>query len=260
MRHLAELRSRYADRIWTRVDYIGSGADVWRLGGRRDLFVKVGDPSVAREADRFVWLETQGIPTAEVVEAGTDGDRSWLVTVAVPGRPASGPWPEADLDAVVDAIADVTRRLHALRIDDCPFDRSLRHSIADARRAAARHEVDLDDLDDERVGVTAVQLLAQLEATRPLTEDLVVCHGDLCLPNVIVDPHTQDVTGLIDVGRLGVADRYADLALMERSLGRDSRNDQFGPVRADRFLAAADGERQPDQSKLAFYRLLDEFF
>ncbi len=44
--------------------------------------------------------------------------------------------------------------------------------------------------------------------------DMVVCHGDPCMPNFMVDPKTLQCTGLIDLGRLGTADRYADLALM----------------------------------------------
>lgn len=46
------------------------------------------------------------------------------------------------------------------------------------------------------------------------SDDMVVCHGDPCMPNFMVDPKTLQCTGLIDLGRLGTADRYADLALM----------------------------------------------
>ena len=49
-------------------------------------------------------------------------------------------------------------------------------------------------------------------------EVLAVTHGDWCLPNVVVDPEKLTVTGLLDTGRMGRADRYTDLALMNRSL------------------------------------------
>ena len=106
---------------------------------------------------------------------------------------------------------------------------------------------DLDDLDEERRGWTLDRLVAELLATRPADEDLVVCHGDLTLDNVLFDPDTGRATGLIDAGRLGVADRWMDLALATRSLG---------PA-ADRYLARYG--IAPDPAKLAFYRLLDEF-
>jgi kanamycin kinase len=147
-------------------------------------------------------------------------------------------------------IAGLTRRLHALPVEGCPFDRTLARSVPAAQAAVADGHVDLDDLDDEHRGWTNDQLLANLAATTPTTEDLVVCHGDLSLPNLIVDARTSTVTGVIDLGRLGIADRYADLALITRDLD---------PSQAHRFLAAY-GAASPDVSRLAFYRLLDEFF
>jgi aminoglycoside 3'-phosphotransferase-1 len=69
---------------------------------------------------------------------------------------------------------------------------------------------------------------------------------------VLIDA-TGVVTGCIDVGRLGVADRYQDIAILWQNLR------EFGDDAAARFLAgygiaALDGER------LEFHRCLDELF
>src|SRR2546426_1142069 len=69
-------------------------------------------------------------------------------------------------------------------------------------------------LTDEWRAVEPTSLLDRVVALRPYIEsaavdDLVCCHGDACLPNVFFDPTTLEVTGLIDVGRLGIADRYS---------------------------------------------------
>ena len=230
-----------------------SGEQVWRLHGPSELYVKVG-PTTADEAARLVWLAARGLPVAEVVDA-RDG---YLVTRALAGVPASDPWPAHARARVVDAIADITRRLHALDVGTCPFDRTLTVTVGEAKLAAHDGRVALDDVDAERAGWSAAQLVAELDRTRPATEDLVVCHGDLSLPNVLIDPQTLEVTGLVDLSRLGVADRYVDLAIATRSMALHPANTQFGPAMAQHFLDRY-GVPEPDQDKIAFYRLLDEF-
>ena len=64
------------------------------------------------------------------------------------------------------------------------------------------------------------------------------------MPNFMVDPKTLQCTGLIDLGRLGTADRYADLALMIAE-------------RAFAVLFNVLGIEAPDRERLAFYLRLD---
>jgi kanamycin kinase len=112
------------------------------------------------------------------------------------------------------------------------------------------------DLDQERPGRSRDDLVAELMATRPSSEDLVVCHGDLSLPNVVFDPDTYAVAGLVDAGRLGVADRWVDLAIATRSM-TSRLNAQYGPGTMERFLARYGIPF--DRAKCDFYRLMDEF-
>lgn len=249
----AELQSRFARHEWTAITTGKSGSSVWRLDGPSLLYVKHGR-DVADEVERLHWLAQHDIPVPKVVDVGTD----WLVTTALSGRPAHEPWPAADRNRVVDAVADLTKQLHALPVDACPFDHTLAVAVPAAFANAREGRVDLDDLDDDRAGWSAAELIAALAAAEPPEEDLVVGHGDLCLPNVLINPHTLRATGFVDVGRAGRADRYNDLAIITRSLGADGRNAQFGPDAADRFLIRYGAPR--DDDRFAFYRLLDEFF
>lgn len=41
-----------------------------------------------------------------------------------------------------------------------------------------------------------------LEELKPTGEDLVVCHGDHCFPNVVIE---GEVTAYLDLGELAVA-------------------------------------------------------
>lgn len=65
-------------------------------------------------------------------------------------------------------------------------------------------------------------------------EDPVVCHGDYMLPNVILDPKTLEVTGVVDVGTLAIGPRTRDIDDMVWSLA-GGLNPQYGQAYADRF-------------------------
>lgn len=239
--------------MWERVTGGLSGAAVFR---GRGVYRKV-TPDAGVEAATLTWLRDHGVPVADVVDVGPD----WLVTREIAGRTAADAWPPDQRGRVVDALADVTRALHALPLVECPFDRSLAAAALEARAAVASGSIDVADLDEERLGWTPDALLAELNERLPdmlAREVLVVTHGDWCLPNVVLDPDTVTIVGLLDTGRAGRADRYTDLALMDRSLRSDTRNPQYGSDFADRYLARC-GHDAVDYDKLDFYRLLDEF-
>lgn len=181
---------------------------------------------------------------------------------AVPGAPVSDLRDDAAARAA-DSLADFLAELHEVPTDACPFDRWLAVTVPLARLRTDAGEVDEDDFDDERAGHSAEQVLAELlerrgRAAESEPDDLVVCHGDACLPNFLADPDSGHVIGIVDVGRLSVADRHLDLALATRSLGAVELNPAYGPDAAAAFLARY--PKVADPYRLDFYRLLDEFF
>jgi aminoglycoside 3'-phosphotransferase II len=62
------------------------------------------------------------------------------------------------------------------------------------------------------------------------------------------------VSGLVDCGNAGIADRYQDLALCARSVA-----DNLGPEWVPALFARY-GVEHVDEQKVAYYQLLDEFF
>jgi kanamycin kinase/streptomycin 3"-kinase/aminoglycoside 3'-phosphotransferase-2 len=180
----------------------------------------------------------------------------------VPGVPLSD-LAEASVEAAARSLGQFLARLHARDPHACPFERWLAVTVPLARVHADEGTVDEDDFDAEREGRSADHLHQDLLERRPRAEelepsDLVVCHGDACLPNFLADPETIEITGMVDVSRLGVADRHLDLALATRSATDTSLNPAWGPDAAQALLAAYG--RPADPWRLDFYRLLDEFF
>ena len=82
----------------------------------------------------------------------------------------------------------------------------------------------------------------------PPVDRLVVCHGDPCVPNTLLDVDGT-VTGHVDLGALGVADRWADLAVASWSTVWN-----FGPGYEVPLLAAYGVEADP--VRMDYYRAL----
>jgi aminoglycoside 3'-phosphotransferase-2 len=249
-------QARLAGATFTRQTIGCSDAAVFRVerAGGETLFVKT-EPlaplgELPGEATRLRWLGAQGVPCPAVLDEARGARRHWLLTSALPGRDLASS-PGLSAQAVVDLAADALRALHGLDPAACPFDHRSARRIAAARARLDAGLVDASDFDDERAGRSARDAFAELLATRPGHEDLVVTHGDACLPNLIAADGRFG--GFVDCGRLGVADRHQDLALAARSIG-----DGLGEVWVDAFFRRYGGAIDP--GRLAFYRLLDEFF
>lgn len=86
----------------------------------------------------------------------------------------------------------------------------------------------------------------------PPDDRLVVCHGDACMSNTLIGPDGA-WSAHVDMGRLGVADRWADI-----SVGYDNTVWNVGPGYQDLFLEAYGVD--PDVDRLRYYRELNEIY
>ena len=250
-------------RSFERVTIGESGAGVWRctMDGASPVYLKVAsagaDCRLDQEADRLRWMKEHDVPVPAVSDYGRIGTTEYLVLEEVPGTAASDSRWTLLLPEVIAALGRGLARLHQTKTDDCPFDQRIARQIDAARERVAAGRVREDDFDESRAGRRATDLLGELLSTVPATEDLVFTHGDFCLPNVILDRgHTGqvEIAGLIDCERAGLADRHQDVALAVRSIMHN-----FGSNYVVPFLQAY-GLPHPDEDKLRFFTLLDEFF
>lgn len=237
----------------------GSRAQVYRLWDAAQVisFLKVeardAATTLAADVARLRWL-TDRLPAPQVLAYHEDEQCCYLLTSVVPGTDTATLSERADTDIaqLVRLLATGLRQVHAVAITDCPFDARLAQALAQVQQRVALGLVDERAIGGPWSGRTVPDLLAELLATQPLQEDLVFTHGDACLPNLLVEGNR--VSGFVDLGRAGVGDRYRDLALAQRSLIRNC-----GAPWVPLFFAEY-GLPQPDQAKLTFYQLLDEFF
>lgn len=242
-----------ADARWTEIDLGESGGRVFRIGAH--AFLKYGEgpvrDDIVAEHARLAWLQGR-IAAPRVLHFSETAGAAWLLSAALPGQMAETLLDARprDRDRIVDAMAGFLRQLHALAVAECPFDASHPVRLAQARRNIDAGRVAEGDFDDERAGWTAEQVWEALRAGTPPRFDRVVTHGDFSTGNIFLDADCR-VTGILDVGRLGVADRYQDLAILWNNLEEYDLGAR---------LFAAYGEAEPDTARLRYHLLLDELF
>ena len=147
--------------------------------------------------------------------SGSDsgGDIAWMHTAGLSARSAVDPQWVAQPVVAARAIGAGLRLLHdSLPVADCPFGRP-----------------------------------SWVPADAPPADRQVVCHGDACAPNTLIGDDGR-CAGHVDVGDLGVADRWSDLAVATLSLGWNY------PTIHEDVLFEAYGVA-PDRERIAYYRL-----
>jgi kanamycin kinase len=185
------------------------GGVTFRMDGGRE-YVKVAPPDWAHhlvaEAERLTWA-ARFVRVPRVLGAG-DG---WLHTAGLAGRSAVDARWVAEPRTAARAIGAGLRLLHdGLPVDGCPFGPP--PWVTDAL---------------------------------PI-DRLVVCHGDACAPNTLIDDDGR-CCAHVDLGDLGVADRWADLAVATLSLAWNYR----GSWEDELFDAYG---VEPDATRIEYYR------
>ena len=253
------LQALLARGAWQTISTGASGAQVFRII-RPDApacYLKMAVPPLQEELlaekERLEWLQGR-LPVPETIAFSTDGRRAYLLLSEIPGLEACDATFAQEITTVVRLLAEGLRLIHRVEIVHCPFDQRLTSKIAQARKRVAAGLVDVSDFDEQRKGKRADELFELLLASRPDVEEVVFTHGDYCLPNILIDPSAASISGFIDWGRAGIADRYQDLALAARSLTYN-----FGPGWEPLFWEAY-GLQTVDPARIEFYQLLDEFF
>ncbi|QCR19583.1 phosphotransferase [Agrococcus sp. SGAir0287] len=186
-----------------------------------------GGPRLAAEAQRLRWLVARH-PAPLVRHHGIVDDGELLVTEALPGDGAASARWLREPETAVRAIAEGLRRLHALPPEDCPWRWLPADRIRSARAASGTVPASLEDA--------------------PSIDRLVVGHGDACAPNTLLDAHGAFLA-TVDVGRLGLADRWSDLAVASMSLEWN-----YGAGLEPLFWRSYGVE--PDATRVAYYRAL----
>lgn len=228
------------------------GGVTFEIGGPgRRRFVKwaprASGSQLTAEAAKMAWAG-DFISVPRVLSWGGDRAGWWIVTAALAGQMAVTARWKAEPWTAVTAIGEGLRAMHeTLPAGRCPFSWEAGPRLRDIRDRAGRGQLDPAQWHPDHHGLSvgsALRLLADV----PPVERLVVCHGDACAPNTLLAGNGR-CSGHVDLGALGVADRWADLAVATWSVRWN-----FGPGWEAALLDAYGVAPDPDRTR--YYRLL----
>ena len=222
--------------------------------------------SVCEESEREMqimqWLNGK-IPVPKVLCSEQKNGKSYLLMTKLPGKMSCDAEYMRCPEVLAQALADGLKMLWSVDISACPHSAELDEKLRMAKYNVEHGLVDVDNVEPDTFGPNGFEnpqaLLEWLIANRP-EEELVFSHGDYCLPNVLL----QDgkVSGFLDLGRAGVADKYQDIALCYRSFlhNYDGKygGGNYGDVNPEIVFEKLG--IKPDWEKIRYYILLDELF
>lgn len=229
-----------------------------------DMILKIQECSEESENElrMMKWLQGK-LPVPCILQEEKVDKIQYLLMSRMPGEMSCAESYMDREDALTGLLAEGLKMLWSVDITDCPYNNTLEQKLRQARNRVEQGLCDMENVQEDTYGENGFKdpsdLLAWLETHRP-AEDPVLAHGDYCLPNVFLQE--DKVSGFIDLGRCGVADRYQDIALCYRSLLNNYSGayggkvyPTFHPERLFEELGLA-----PDWEKVRYYILLDELF
>lgn len=228
-----------------------------------DMVLKTRPMSESIFAEISVMCSLEGVlPLPHLIYHGVCEGVSYLLTERAKGVMACDKFYMQHPDLLMPVLAESLKALWSVDVRKCPRERSLDTELKEARARVEAGLVDTSLCHPSTFGEGGFEspyaLLEWLERNKP-AQELCVSHGDLCLPNIIING--DKLSALIDIGDMGVADKWRDISLLYRSL-KHNADGTFGKV-----YSGIDAESlfdligvKKDEEKLRYYLLLDELF
>lgn len=214
----------------------------------------------ANELNMMRWLHGK-LPVPEVLAADMVDDTRYLLMSRITGNNLCADFILDDQERLADLVAKGLQQMWAVDITGCPTDRSLDAKFLEIETGIRNGSITMEQArQEETYGPSGfkspAELFDWLVKHRP-QEELVLSHGDFCLPNILCSSH--GLTGFIDLGCAGVADKWVDIEMVLWSMWANSTG-QFGGKKRDfdRQNLFAALNMQPDEDKLRYYSLLNE--
>lgn len=166
------------------------------------------------EASRTRWAH-EHLPAPNHARAIRLPGFSMLITRTLEGRPSHKYIEVLPPTAILSGLASAIKLMRSTEATDFPFtpphwttEQGIEENFKRLSTSKTKHR----ELHPDFAGRTR-QELHDIVSSGPASSEKTLTHGDLCMPNVLLDGRAA-LTGIVDLGGLHVGDPDFDLAIM----------------------------------------------
>ena len=203
------------------------------------------------EFEKLKWLQGK-LSVPKIILYDVSDNTEYLITESVQGEMVCSDYYINNPDVGIKVIADAFNNIYSVDIKNCPFDVAIDYKLSIIENNVKNKLIKEQDLKKETLEKygSLDNILKYLKENK-FYDGLCFSHGDTSLPNIFA--YNNKFSGFIDVGECGLADKWFDLAICEKSIKRN-----YG----EEFISKFYNELQiiPDRNKIDYYLLMMELY
>ena len=232
-----------------------------------DMVLKVQKQiNEARNEYHIAQKVSNDVPVPKIIEYAEENDFSYTLMSRIKGKMLCDDEILRNPKLLIKLLSEGLKLLWSVDISDCKIDdvSNINQRLKVARYNVENNLIDVNNVMPDTFGPNGFEtpkaLLDWLENNIPDVEP-VFSHGDYCMENIFTI--NNRISGFIDLGKSGIADRWQDLAICIRELDGVFSNEyvkdfDYSKYSSDLLLNELGIKR--DNDKLKYYMLLDELF
>lgn len=215
-------------------------------------FMKISSRgNLTSEYEKLKWLQGK-LSVPKIVLYDCTEDTEYLITEAIGGEMICSEYYLNNPDIGISVIIEAFKQINDVDIKDCPFNTSIDYKLELVENNVKNNLIRIEDLREETLKkFGSLENIVKFLKDNKFNDEYCFSHGDVSLPNIFAIDNK--FVGFIDVGECGIADKWFDLAICEKSIRRN-----YGEKYISKFYKELN--IIPDRDKIDYYLLMMELY
>ncbi len=230
-----------------------SDSQVFKIEKNNKLyFIKISSKgNLTSEYEKLKWLRGK-LSVPKIVLYDCTDDTEFLITESINGEMVCSEYYLNNPEIGINVIANAFKQINNVDIKNCPFNVTLDYKLALVENNVNKNLIHVEDLKAETLKRFGnLENIIKFLKDNKFNDELCFSHGDVSLPNIFAIDN--EFSGFIDVGECGIADKWFDLAICEKSIRRN-----YGEQYVSKFYEKLN--IIPERDKIDYYLLMMELY